>query len=340
MAIERYNKPGGLSKVDEKIEFINTGNEVLTAYRAAARAAAKKGDIRSRDQFEEAARVLSRDIRLVEIDLGKWLKENVGTGGHSEIRTHAGGSSNPLPKGITWNQSSEYQIMAENEIKVEEIIDKDRINKKPSSRKKIIKSIRINKKKDVRIAELLDDNEYKPTILKGKFQDQNIDKVDHIITDPPYSKEYLQDWKDFAKLAEQVLKPSGFLITYTGHNIPDIIHVFDETDLIYYHQFILIHSGSLAALHKEKINAGYKPIFVYQKPPFKSIGNYINNLIQGTGKEKDSHEWQQAVDELDVLINNFTDVNDLILDPFAGSGTVGIACKKNNRRSILIDDRI
>lgn len=48
-------------------------------------------------------------------------------------------------------------------------------------------------------------------------------------------------------------------------------------------------------------------------------------------------QWQQSSEELNVIINNFTNPNDLVLDPFAGTGTTIIACLKNQRRCVGIE---
>jgi len=180
-------------------------------------------------------------------------------------------------------------------------------------------------------------------IWKGKFQTQSKKilpgSIDAIITDPPYSKEYLKDWKDLSLIAKKVLKPSGFLITYSGIlNLNEVLKIFDK-NLIYYWQFIILHTGVKQLINPRNIFCSYKPILIYQKEPFKRINNQIEDVIEGTGREKEGHPWQQAEDEIKVLIKNFTKPNDLILDPFAGSGTLPVACHKLKRRVLAIDDR-
>lgn len=234
------------------------------------------------------------------------------------------------------------------------------VKKNPQILNKVVKEIKTNKTKSIkesvskikteerndqskliRLSALNEEDKYKPVIYQGEFQDicKNFpdDFVDCIITDPPYPKEYLPLWSDLSLIAERILKPSGFCICYSGkYYLPEVIKRLSE-HLEYYWQLILLHSGPMAAVHPVKINTGYKPILVFQKAPRKSQDNYITDIVAGTGKEKSLHKWQQSEDELTDLIDKFTNVDDLILDPFAGSGTVGVACKKNKRRSILID---
>jgi len=53
-------------------------------------------------------------------------------------------------------------------------------------------------------------------------------------------------------------------------------------------------------------------------------------------KEK-YHPTQKPVALFEYLIKTYTNEGDLILDPFAGSGTTGVACKNQNRNYILIE---
>jgi site-specific DNA-methyltransferase (adenine-specific) len=50
------------------------------------------------------------------------------------------------------------------------------------------------------------------------------------------------------------------------------------------------------------------------------------------------HRTEKSVECLEWLIKTYTNENDLVLDNCAGSGTVGLACEKVNRRYILVDN--
>ena len=54
-------------------------------------------------------------------------------------------------------------------------------------------------------------------------------------------------------------------------------------------------------------------------------------------KEKDLHLWQQPKKGVITLLNIFSKPNDLVLDTFAGSGTVLECCKELKRKSIGIE---
>ncbi len=50
-------------------------------------------------------------------------------------------------------------------------------------------------------------------VLHGDFRDIEIpnESIDHIISDPPYPREYLPLWSDLSLMASRVLKPGGFV---------------------------------------------------------------------------------------------------------------------------------
>lgn len=49
------------------------------------------------------------------------------------------------------------------------------------------------------------------------------------------------------------------------------------------------------------------------------------------------HQNQKPVDLIEFLISKSSQPNDVVLDPFMGSGTTGVACKKINRKFIGIE---
>jgi len=181
----------------------------------------------------------------------------------------------------------------------------------------------------------------KTKIFTGKFQDVckefADESIDHILTDPPYPAEFLQEWSDLSEVAGRILKPGGFCICYAGkYHLPEYINRL-AAHLEYYWQLILLHKGPPAGIHPVRINTKYKPILVFQKAPRKPQEEYVSDLIQGTGREKDINEWQQGEEEATQIIKRFTNRGETILDPFAGSHTIGVACEKNERNCILIE---
>lgn len=64
-----------------------------------------------------------------------------------------------------------------------------------------------------------------------------------------------------------------------------------------------------------------------------------NGMLQENMKEKDKryHPTQKPVALLGWCLQNYSKEQDLILDPFSGSGTTAIACIRYNRKYILIE---
>ena len=68
--------------------------------------------------------------------------------------------------------------------------------------------------------------------------------------------------------------------------------------------------------------------------PLRDIWCDINNVQSG---EKINYATQKPVKLLERILQLYTNENDLCLDIFAGSGTLGRACIKKNRKYILFD---
>lgn len=64
----------------------------------------------------------------------------------------------------------------------------------------------------------------------------------------------------------------------------------------------------------------------------------VNNVSNQFSNKKD-HPATFPAGLCDFFIKTFSNENDIILDPFAGSGTTGLSAEKNNRGYILIDDK-
>ena len=97
----------------------------------------------------------------------------------------------------------------------------------------------------------------------------------------------------------------------------------------------------------EKLDADNR--LQYNKKNIPRIKRFLNEMdgipitdlwtdISNTqNKEKLKYATQKPVKLLDRIIKMYSDEDDLVLDPFAGSGTLGRSAITNNRKYILID---
>jgi len=162
-------------------------------------------------------------------------------------------------------------------------------------------------------------------------------EIDHFFTDPPYDEDALELWDALGIVASEHLPDGGFLIAYSGKaHLPDVHNVLSD-HLSYYWQGIVTHQGPGAKIFSRKLRTGYKPILIYQKGDLTAQEEFVSDVISGTGREKDDHEWQQAEGEAAELLERFTALNDTVCDPMCGSGTIGVACSRLRRRAVLIE---
>jgi ParB-like chromosome segregation protein Spo0J len=165
-------------------------------------------------------------------------------------------------------------------------------------------------------------------------------QIDHIITDPPYDEDAIELWDALGEVAAEVLPEGGFVVAYSGKAHLPAIHDVLTDHLNYYWQGIVRHSGPGAKIFSRKLRTGYKPILVYQKGELDPQESFVSDVIEGGGREKGDHDWQQAEAEAAELIERFTDTADTVCDPMCGSGTIGVACKRLQRQAVLIEREV
>lgn len=163
----------------------------------------------------------------------------------------------------------------------------------------------------------------------GDIQTYQINKkFDFIITDPPYSKEYLYLYDILAKRSREWLKPDGLLIIMCGQSYLDEIYKSISSYLNYYWTGSYLTPGQPTPLRQKQVNTSWKPILIYSMKQDYS-GKTFGDVYKSDLEDKDFHEWGQSVSGMYSLINQICLPNQSIFDPFCGSGTTGIAALKN-----------
>ena len=158
-----------------------------------------------------------------------------------------------------------------------------------------------------------------------------------VLTDPPYGKDWLDNWGDLGALAYRVLKPGGFLATYTGQlHLPLVLVRLLNSGLDYAWMMGIRHKGPKVIIHSRHIYSSWKPILVFSKGQY-DLPNWVDDFLSGDGPEKDKHEWQQNEGEAATLIAAFSNPGDTVIDPCLGSGTVAAAAHKLGRSCLGCD---
>lgn len=191
-------------------------------------------------------------------------------------------------------------------------------------------------------AEAVDVDRSELDIRSGDFRDVlgNVKPCSTVLvlTDPPYPVEYLPLWSDLAKFSALALVDGGSLVSYCGQSIlPDAMDRLGA-HLRYWWTLALTHSSGSQMLPGKFVSVGWKPLIWYVKDRRRDNA-MVPDRIAGSPPRKttptgDDGTWAQGVDELASIISALTAPGDLILDPFAGSGTVGIAATRFGRRFI------
>lgn len=108
--------------------------------------------------------------------------------------------------------------------------------------------------------------------------------------------------------------------------------------------FAFIKQNPVPQARKVKFMNGWEIAGIWQKPDGKATFNYecgqqpdyIFLPICG-GNERTEHPTQKPLKAIYPFIRYFSNKNDLILDPFAGSGTTAVAARNLDRNFIAIE---
>lgn len=334
--IESFRRDVAIAETIDQVKTLSTKGELL-----AEMAKKLKIPLDGQNELGKTRIELEKKKRdLIEEKFPKGAKK--GTNNREIVNSTTTSLQN---YGISWGESSDAKIIKEETVLVEEAMKEIVKSKEVITPRKVASKVRKKKKekeKETRKKEFekksKNYNNSNIIILNEDFynysQSISENSIDAIITDPPYPGKYLHLWEQLFEVSYKLLKPSSFLVCYSGQMYLDKIFKM-KNELIYYWTANIVFSQKPLIAGRNIINE-WKPILIFQKPPFKKISDTISDTISFNYSERDLHEknWGQTIAPFEFLINSFSQIDDLIFEPFAGTGTTLIACKKTGRRCI------
>ena len=191
--------------------------------------------------------------------------------------------------------------------------------------------------------------------------------IDLIVTDPPYlttsrgsagnSGGMLQkdinkkgrvftynniNCKEYAPEFYRLLKDGSHCYVMTNHiNLIDMLNTFTDVGFHFIKSLIWNKGNKIMGQY---YMSQYEYILFFRKGKGKKINNCgtsdILSIPNKKMKDKDGkniHDTEKPTELMEVLVNNSSQENELVLDPFMGVGSTGVACIKNNRNFIGIE---
>jgi ParB-like chromosome segregation protein Spo0J len=203
-----------------------------------------------------------------------------------------------------------------------------------------VRAVRQKRKEAERVAEAKAAPKRNEHLLVGDFRKVGeaiaAGSVDLILTDPPYDAEGVALLADLSGFAARVLKPGGLCLVYAGQFYLPRVYADLAKDLAYMWTFCIRHTGGEQRFRKYNLRVGWKPVIAFYREPLDQWWEPFTDVLSG-GREKDSHEWQQAEGEAADLIEHLCPAGGMVLDPMCGSGTTLVAAKRLARRYLGIE---
>jgi adenine-specific DNA-methyltransferase len=159
------------------------------------------------------------------------------------------------------------------------------------------------------------------------------ESIDIVSTDPPYVADLWEVcYEVLAKGVMRALKPGGFCLTYTPQrHYVEIMDIMRAAGLTFYWPIPELTLGrSTAMVHDRNAICLHKPIIAWCKlredDTMPVTPKPFTDVVQGY-RQKAFHPWQQSVHVQLGLISRFARPGELLMDPYAGTGTACLAAK-------------
>src|SRR3990167_1201873 len=152
-----------------------------------------------------------------------------------------------------------------------------------------------------------------------------VGEIDAIVSDPPYPKEFVHCYEDLARVAAE--RSIRLVAVMCGQSYLPEVYAGMSRHLTYLWTFAYLTPGQATQLWEREINTSWKPILV-----FGARGRWMQDVVTSDLNDKRFHHWGQSESGMLRLVDILTEPGALVVDPFIGAGTTGVACLELGRR--------
>ena len=189
--------------------------------------------------------------------------------------------------------------------------------------------------------------------VMDKLIKQNV-KVDAIITDPPYGMDYRSNYRkekyekisndndlsfldDFFQKCDKLLKDDTHIYCFCSwHHIDKFKIAFEKYFTL---KNIIVWEKNNTSMGDLKGSYAPKHEFILFGHKGRRLrnGKRLPDVLQANRTGNKLHPTQKPISLLQIFIEQSSNENEIILDPFMGSGSTGVAALNTNRKFIGIE---
>ncbi|MCP1322068.1 site-specific DNA-methyltransferase [Bacillus sp. S0628] len=175
------------------------------------------------------------------------------------------------------------------------------------------------------------------------------EKADLILADPPYivgiaAWDFEFDFEEMLRVFADSIKPSGSILIFnTLSNVMQMAAMAEKIGLAVQSELVLWRKTNPQPTHMRKngYTTNNKEYILWlskvKKPYYTLEGNekFHDGIFEYSGSRNSSgHPCEKPKALIEDLLLRHSKPNDLIFDPFSGSGVTVKACKKLKRRAV------
>lgn len=181
--------------------------------------------------------------------------------------------------------------------------------------------------------------------------------IDLIVTDPPYGINFTKGYKsgsielihgddgfsvmffvdELMKEFKRILKPNSAIYIFTRFDVMPYWWLKIKNHFNAKNQIIWFKGGGSMGDLKGNFSFNYESIMFATNGKHQIRGKRDGSVWQIGKCKQEYHETQKPVELIEKILLHSSDERMVVFDPFMGSGTTAIACKKTNRSFIGIE---